>query len=53
MSAGILSDVLLLYVLAYLAGGGGKSYISHAAYSRFYLFYRVFYARNRGFTRFC
>lgn len=33
MSPGILSDMLLLHVLAYLAGVGGKSCISHAAYS--------------------
>lgn len=36
MSPGVLLDVLLLRVLAYLAGAGGKSAVSHAAHSRFF-----------------
>lgn len=50
MSAGIFSDVLLLHVLAYLAGVGGKSCVGQAANSGFYLFYRASCVRGRSFT---
>lgn len=48
MTPGSLSDVLLLHVLAYLAGVEGKSSISHAV---FYLLFRASNVRNRGFAR--
>lgn len=51
MSPGILSDMLILHVLAYLTGVGVKRCISHATYSQFYLLYRASYLRNKGFTR--
>lgn len=53
MSPGIISDLLLLHVLAYLAGVGGRAVLVMLHGLGFYLLCRTPYVRNRGFRGHC